>query len=231
MDFSKVKNSYRKNAYVQKEMAKRLISILKDKKGNIFNSVFEIGAGTGFLTDCINENLRYDKIVLNDITDNFTNFLPNVFLKGDIVKTDIPYKFDLILSNAVFQWIDDYNTLFLKLKNALNKNGILCFSCFGRENFKQIKDITGFGLNYPYLNDLLKENGFELLYFEEELKTLYFNDINDLLLHIKFTGVKTENKFWTKKDYINFSNLYFKKYKDNLGFELTYHPVYYLACV
>lgn len=228
MNFEKAKATYRKNAYIQKQMAENLIRILIKFFGNKFDSVFEIGAGTGFLTDEIKEKLLFKKIILNDLTDNFTNFLPDSYIKGDIIKVEIPLNLDLILSNAVFQWIEDYGLLFKKLHKSLKKEGILAFSYFGENNFAQIKNITKIGLDYPKPDEIIKQSGFEILYFEEELKTLYFKDIKELLNHIKFTGVKTENKIWTKSDFKNFEEKYLNNYKDELGFELTYHPVYYL---
>lgn len=228
MNFEKAKATYRKNAYIQKQMAENLIRILIKFFGNKFDSVFEIGAGTGFLTDEIKEKLLFKKIILNDLTDNFTNFLPDSYIKGDIIKVEIPLNLDLILSNAVFQWIEDYSLLFKKLHKSLKKEGILAFSYFGENNFAQIKNITKIGLDYPKPDEIIKQSGFEILYFEEELKTLYFKDIKELLNHIKFTGVKTENKIWTKSDFKNFEEKYLNNYKDELGFELTYHPVYYL---
>lgn len=86
MNFEKAKATYRKNAYIQKQMAENLIRILIKFFGNKFDSVFEIGAGTGFLTDEIKEKLLFKKIILNDLTDNFTNFLPDSYIKGDIIK-------------------------------------------------------------------------------------------------------------------------------------------------
>lgn len=228
MNFEKAKATYRKNAYIQKQMAENLIRILIKFFGNKFDSVFEIGAGTGFLTDEIKEKLLFKKIILNDLTDNFTNFLPDSYIKGDIIKVEIPLNLDLILSNAVFQWIEDYGLLFKKLHKSLKKEGILAFSYFGENNFAQIKNITKIGLDYPKPDKIIKQSDFEILYFEEELKTLYFKDIKELLNHIKFTGVKTENKIWTKSDFKNFEEKYLNNYKDELGFELTYHPVYYL---
>lgn len=228
MNFEKAKATYRKNAYIQKQMAENLIRILIKFFGNKFDSIFEIGAGTGFLTDEIKEKLLFKKIILNDLTDNFTNFLPDSYIKGDIIKVEIPLNLDLILSNAVFQWIEDYGLLFKKLHKSLKKGGVLAFSYFGENNFAQIKNITKIGLDYPKPDEIIKQSGFEILYFEEELKTLYFKDIKELLNHIKFTGVKTENKIWTKSDFKNFEEKYLSNYKDELGFELTYHPVYYL---
>lgn len=228
MNFEKAKTTYRKNAVVQKQMAKILVSNLIKHNGENYNNILEIGSGTGFLTDEITNNLNYKEIILNDITDNFTDYKPDKYIKGDIIEANIPNNFDLIISNAVFQWIVDYDFLFKKLFDSLNKSGILCFSTFGVKNFSQIKNTIGVGLNYPDLKPYLIKNGFELLFFEEELKTLYFKNIKDVLSHIKFTGVKTENKVWTKKDFKNFEEKYLKNYKDDMGLELTYHPCYYI---
>ena len=209
-------------------MAKKLISNLVKQNGRNYNKIFEIGSGTGFLTDEAVNNLNFKEIILNDITDNYTNYKPNKFIKEDILKAEIPNDLDLIISNAVFQWIIDYDLLFKKLFNALYKNGILCFSTFGAKNFSQIKNTVGIGLNYPDLKPYFKKAGFELLFFEEELQTLYFKNIKDVLSHIKFTGVKTENRVWTKTDFKNFEEKYLKNYKDDMGLELTYHPCYYI---
>ena len=228
MNFERAKETYRKNAVVQKQMAKVLVSKTADFFGNKFDKIFEIGSGTGFLTEKISKNFEYKELFLNDITENFTEIEPSKYIKGDILDVEIPNNLDLIISNAAFQWIEDYNLLFKKLKNSLIKEGALCFSTFGANNFSQIKDITGIGLSYPDLSDVIKENGFEILYYEEGLQTLYFKNLKDVLLHIKFTGVKTENKIWTRKDYKNFEEKYLEKYKDNLGFELTYHPCFYI---
>lgn len=228
MNFEKAKTTYRKNAVVQKQMAKKLVSNLINKNSKIYNKILEIGSGTGFLTDEIINNLTYKEIILNDLTDNFTDYKPDKYIKGDITETDIPNNFDLIISNAVFQWIINYDLLFKKLFDALCENGILCFSTFGVKNFSQIKNTIGVGLNYPDLKPYFKKAGFELLFFEEELQTLYFKNIKDVLSHIKFTGVKTENRVWTKSDFKNFEEKYLENYKDDMGLELTYHPCYYI---
>lgn len=228
-NFEKAKTSYRKNAIVQKESAFNLVEyLIKTTKRSSFDNVLEIGCGTGFLTDCIEDKIKYKKLILNDLTENFTNHTPNLFLKGDILKIEIPKNLDLILSNAVFQWVEDYSLLFSKLKASMNDGGILCFTTFGEKNFIQIKEITGIGLNYPNLTEILEDKGFKILFFEEELKTLYFNNPKELLQHIKYTGAKASDKIWTKKDVKNFEEKYFENFKDNNGFELTYHPHYYI---
>lgn len=227
--FKDAKDTYRKNAIVQKRMAKKLMDEILNTAGDTFNDVLEIGAGTGFLTDETVKSIHYKHLFLNDITENFTGHIPYKYLKGDIISTILGENaFDLILSGAALQWVEDKEKLFLKLSKALKPGGILAFSIFGKENFSQIKDITGFSLNYDSPEPLFNKAGFKVLYFEEELETLYFKEIRDILDHIKLTGVGTSGGLWTKNRYEAFKNKYLEKFKDANGFELTYHPVYYI---
>lgn len=227
-NFTKAKDTYRQNAIVQGHMAKKLICEIKKKRQN-FKNIFEIGAGTGLLTDEIVSNLTYENLFLNDLTENFTGHFPYKFYKGDILNTEIYENFDLIISNAVFQWIENKEELFLKLYSILNDDGILAFTTFGRKNFSQIKNISGFGLEYIDIEPLIEKAGFKTAYFEEELETLYFDDVRKILEHIKLTGVGTNaNCLWTKRKYGAFKEAYLERFCDNNGVELTYHPVYYI---
>lgn len=229
LNFEGAKETYRKNAVVQKRMAKKLIAEILKTCGGAFDNILEIGAGTGFLTDEITKSIHYKHLFLNDITENFTGHIPYKYLKGDIISTILEENaFDLMLSGAAIQWVNDREKLFYKLNKSLKTGGILAFSAFGKENFSQIKDITGFSLNYDFPEKIFKEAGFCVLYFEEELETLYFEGIEDILKHIKLTGVGASKGLWTKNKYETFKNEYLKRYKDGNGFELTYHPVYFI---
>lgn len=228
MDFIKAKDTYRENAIIQEKMAKKLVFEMS-KFEHKFQNVFEIGCGTGLLTDEICNEIKYDKLFLNDITENFTETVPFEFYKGDILNIEVNEGFDLIMSNAVFQWIDNKELLFLKLYNFLNKDGILAFTTFGENNFSQIKNISGFGLNYKNLKPFIEKTGFKILYFEEELETLYFKSVQEILEHIKLTGVGTNaNCLWTRRKFEAFKVEYLKRFSDNNGVELTYHPQYFI---
>lgn len=230
MDFVKAKDTYRENAVIQGKMAKKLIAETLQKCGADFKNVFEIGAGTGLLSDIAIAKLNYNKLFLNDLTENFTGIKPFKYYKGDILEIHFEEKFDLIISNAVFQWVKDKEGLFNKLFNGLNKGGILAFTTFGNKNFNQIKDAIGFSLDYTDLTPYIKKTGFEILYFEEELETLYFNDVRNTLEHIKLTGVGANaNHLWTKHKYEIFKERYLNSFSDDNGVSLTYHPLYFIC--
>lgn len=231
MDFIGAKNTYKDNAIVQKKMAKKLVLETVSKAGNNFNDIFEIGSGTGLLTDEIIANFNFKRLFLNDLNENFTGRTCEKYFKGDIskIKFEDNFKADLIISNAVFQWIDDKEGLFSKLFSLIRQNGVLAFTYFGCKNFCQIKDISGFGLNYEDIRPVIKKTGFSVLYFEEELETLYFKDVQKILEHIKLTGVGTNsNHLWTKSKYEAFKERYLESFSDKNGVELTYHPQYFV---
>ena len=231
MDFSIAKDTYRENAFVQKNMAKSLMFLLEKTCGNSFDKILEIGAGTGFLTKNIISKLKYEELILNDITDNFTQ-VDVEFIKGDASKIDLPCDCDLIISNAVFQWIDEPCAFFNKIKTNLKNGAVLAFSSFGEQNFKQFKKITQIGLEAFDYEKILKSCGFKVLHFEQEVQTLYFKNPKEVLKHIKATGVSIKRgERWTKSKLENFENMYRKYFVDGNGAELTYHPLYIVASI
>jgi len=234
MDFSGAKDTYRENAVVQKKMADKLVFETIKIAGKNFENVFETGAGTGLLTDKIVSEIQYKRLFLNDITENFTGVEPFKFLKGDIldINKDNRYKnkFNLIMSNAMFQWIEDRKKLFSKLYELLAEGGFLAFTTFGEKNFSQIKETTGFSLDYSSVEPFIKEAGFEILYKEEELQTLYFESVRKILEHIKLTGTGKNNRcLWTKNKFEVLKKEYLKNFCDDNGAALTYHPVYFVC--
>lgn len=233
MNFDKVEKSYNQNAIVQFEMAKKMAALIK-KHCVCPKKILEIGSGTGFLTNHLFDEFNLNcELFLNDINKNQTKveIPPQNFIQGNILEVEIPNNIDLIASNAVFQWIN-LNKLFQKLYTHLNNNTTVAFSTFGEENYKQFKNFGG--INYLKMNeleDILKENSFEIIHLEEQIFTLYFNTPYEILKHIKSTGVTTFNnekksKLWTKSAMANFEKDYLKENLDNNGVSLTYHPIF-----
>ncbi len=230
MNFGKIKETYNKNAIVQEKMAKKLFRVIENFSHSPLK-LLEIGCGTGFLTRQLVEKFE-GEIFLNDINPNQTEFNNVAFLQGDICEIEIPDSVDLIASNAVFQWINNLESLFLKLRSSLAPGGILAFSTFGLQNYKQFGEFGA--LNYLDLSELeriLTKSSFKILHLEEELMSLYFNSPNDVLNHIKTTGVSTfgGSGLWTYGMLKKFEETYIQKYSDNNGVELTYHPIYVCA--
>ena len=144
--FSRKLNSYNENAKIQKQMAESLInSLISHYSKQKYDNVLEIGCGTGLLTELAIKNLVFDNYTAVDIVPDCENYVKKISSDIDFFSNDVENfinttqnKYDLILSNASFQWIENLPDFIHKLVKKLNENGILLFSSFGKENFREI---------------------------------------------------------------------------------------------
>ncbi|EAL9917393.1 malonyl-ACP O-methyltransferase, partial [Campylobacter jejuni] len=192
MNFLKAKD-YEKHAKVQDFMGLKLCEILKDLKISHFEKVFEFGCGRGELSKKLQNFITFNEYLKNDILNFKENSNILIFDMNEIAKQDLSKeKFDLIVSNATLQWLD-LKRIILSLRDMLNQNGILLLSTFAKQNLKEIKQSTGFGLNYFSLNEL--EQIFKVYFNEvkitQELVELSFDNALDVFRHLKLSGVNS----------------------------------------
>ena len=223
MNFLKAKD-YEKHAKVQDFMGLKLCEILKDLKISHFEKVFEFGCGRGELSKKLQNFITFDEYLKNDILDFKENSNILIFDMNEIAKQDLSKeKFDLIVSNATLQWLD-LKRIILSLRNMLNQNGILLLSTFAEQNLKEIKQSTGFGLNYFSLNEL--EQIFKVYFNEvkitQELIKLSFDNALDVFRHLKLSGVNSLGFYPLNKGFL-------KKFEEKFQNKLTYHPVFILC--
>ena len=190
--FSKSFSTYDDNAFIQNIMASNLIKFVPL---NNFNSIFEVGCGTGILTRYIKTFFLYKNYTANDIVQESKKYVQKIikdvtFVCGDIEQVKIDKKFDLIISNACLQWCNNLNATIIKLVNMLNKNGILAISIFGQKNLCEIKQLLNVSLNYPKVADIINNvDNFKTIYVGEEIKKIYFDSPIDIIRHFKQTWV------------------------------------------
>lgn len=235
--FQKSLQTYNQEAFVQKKMAYNLKNMLKNCCGNRFDSIFEIGCGTGLLTEILINSLDFKEYRANDLVPGCIEFVkPFIdeenFFPGDAEKENLIGKNqDLIISNAVFQWFEDMEYVFKTLHNKLNKKGILAFTTFSKDNLKEVKSITGNGLPYITEKEMIKKGAeyFDLIDFKEEEITLFFKSPMKVLKHFKHTGVNSlGTKAMVGKELKNFINEYEKNFGNEGSVSLTYTPMTFL---
>lgn len=232
--FSKSINSYDNTAVVQKEMAMLLIDKILTGCGKDFRKVFEFGVGTGFLSKNILDKITFEDYYANDIIEESEFCIKNIidnakFLPGDIEKIELNNKFDLVVSNAVMQWIGDVDELLYKIKNNMSQDGYFAFTTFGEQNYKEIKETTGVSLNYLKSETLKEkcEKHFDIISYEENVQTLYFDTPLDVLKHIKKSGTNgIASTHWTVSKLKAFEEFYKNSFAMANKVVLTYNPVY-----
>lgn len=216
MNFDKHFDRYDKNAHIQKIVAKQLIELVPKKK---YNTIFEIGAGTGILTKDIIKNIKYKYLIVNDKYSDSKLYIRDLpyteFIEGDIEKLDIK-KNDLTISSSVFQWIGDKDRLFEKVSKATDT---LVFSIYIKGNLIEISDHFGISLKYLDMKELktLLSSYFKNIKEHEKSFKLKFDSPIDSLKHLKNTGVTRIGHTNTKK---------IKSYPSK---ELTYKVGYFVC--
>ncbi len=232
--FEKSMQNYDKNAVVQKTMASKMLTKLSKIK-NHYDTILELGSGTGILTTQIAQNLHFKTYYANDLIEKSKIYIQKSipqaqFLCGNALKIKTAKQADLIISNAMFQWFENLDKALQILTTQLNNQGILAFSTFTKGNYKEIKELTGLTLEYKSTDEIentLKNNGFEILYIENFTKELKFNTPLELLAHMKNTGVNSlSENTWTIKDVKTFCDKYSKIYPSVC---LTYAPLIVIA--
>ncbi|HEF2304548.1 TPA: malonyl-ACP O-methyltransferase BioC [Campylobacter jejuni] len=223
MNFLKAKD-YEKHAKVQDFMGLKLCEILKDLKISHFEKVFEFGCGRGELSKKLQNFITFNEYLKNDILNFKENSNILIFDMNEIAKQDLSKeKFDLIVSNATLQWLD-LKRIIPSLRDMLNQNGILLLSTFAEQNLKEIKQSTGFGLNYFSLNEL--EQIFKVYFNEvkitQELIKLSFDNALDVFRHLKLSGVNSLGFYPLNKGFL-------KEFEEKFQNKLTYHPVFILC--
>ena len=223
MNFLKAKD-YEKHAKVQDFMCLKLCEILKNLRISHFEKVFEFGCGRGELSKKLQNFITFDEYLKNDILDFKENSSILIFDMNEIAKQDLSKeKFDLIVSNATLQWLD-LKRIIPSLRDMLNQNGILLLSTFAEQNLKEIKQSTGFGLNYFSLNEL--EQIFKVYFNEvkitQELIKLSFDNALDVFRHLKLSGVNSLGFYHLNKGFL-------KEFEEKFQNKLTYHPVFILC--
>lgn len=231
--------TYSESAEVQRQMAERLTSMICGKRTD-FTSVLEIGAGTGLLTGLLDRSIRWKRRIVNDLVEECRPFhadrADTVFVPGDAETAEWGAdEFDLICSNAAFQWLTDLPSFLKKLHRASAPDGLLAFSTFGPDNLKELTELTGSRLDYhprDGLEKLLTDAGYRLLHASEEIRIQSFDDPREILVQMRRTGVSASRArtWWTPRRIADLCAEYERRFRLPSGrLRLTWHPIYILS--
>ena len=241
--FSKAALSYENAAFKQKLMAEDLIKLIDPKI--CVDKVYEIGCGTGFLSELLFNTLDIKTFYINDISSLMLSFCKDkllalkgktpeiVFIEGDGASLILPKACDLIVSNAVFQWFVDFKSALLHIKTNLKQGGTLCFSTFLSGTCVELESLGLPCIKYlteQELLSILEECGFEIDIFELQKQSLIFENPYKLLKFFKETGTNSLiSHQWTPGILKRFMREYEAKFKVPNGVNLSWIPCYVKA--
>ena len=231
-NFSRYAGYYDKYCSVQNLCALQLISKVA---GREFNNILDIGCGTGNYTKLLRDRFPSARIKAIDISEDMIRIAGNKlrdekteFLVADAEAVDLSERFDLITSNACFQWFENLEGTLFKYKNLLNKNGLILFSVFGPSTFYELnaslKEIFEEGnlisscgfLEKSRLSAILKRH-FKGIAIEEQMLRQEHNSVSELLNKIRYTGARgfgaNGRGFWTGEIINELQRVYSARFK------------------
>ena len=174
--FSKAITTYPKEANVQRQIAGKMIRLLTEHIPSPCSKVIEFGCGTGIYSRMLLQALRPEELLLNDLCPDMKYCCEDLlmkkqvsFLPGDAETVSFPTESTLITSCSALQWFESPENFFERCNTLLNNQGYFAFSTFGKENMKEIRELTGNGLPYRSREELevALSPHFDILYSEE----------------------------------------------------------------
>ncbi|MDP5274920.1 malonyl-ACP O-methyltransferase BioC [Chengkuizengella axinellae] len=256
-NFSRHAMEYDQYAKVQKEMAMKLMQLNNNNASKSYSNILEIGCGTGNLTKLLLENYPNAKYSVIDLSESMIqqtkqkiggmhkdiNFY--VMDAESITQNPFEQSFDLIISNATFQWFNEPEQTVVEYMNCLNDKGVFAFSTFGPDTFHELH--TSFyeiekkmnithqqhGQKFMSLNSwhqLFSQHMHEVSIVEERIVEQY-DSVREFMYHVKRVGAGNASVAGgsqsgmgvNRKMILNMEKYYTEHYSDVKGIQATYH--------
>jgi len=230
-NFSKHARVYDQHSRVQNLCASTLINQVGT---NSFSSILDIGCGTGNYTKLLRDRFPQAKIKAVDISAEMIEVAKEKlgpgeveFIVADAEGLNLGEEFDLISSNASFQWFQELESDLTRYKQALKRGGLILFSTFGPKTFFQLHSCLEEFLNKPLLisaSNFLSKGEIEAILkgifkevrVGEEIYNHQFNSLLELLENLRCTGTRGDGLkgeiFWTPRTIASIEEIYKKRF-------------------
>ena len=193
-EFSRFAHEYNKYNVIQKNVAKKLCTLL-DRKN--YAKILDIGAGDGAVYENLSEqNIRFSNFVALDFSEEMLDIhrtdksIEKVcldFNKKNFSSTFKVNEFDLIISSSALQWSSNLSSVLKELSSLSDK---FLFSFFTANTFKTLHGTID--INSPILKkEKILDSLDEFFVYELEIVEykVDFDSVHEMLRYIKKSGV------------------------------------------
>jgi len=210
-------NEYDQYAKVQKLMALELLQKLPLQAKVL--KILELGSGTGYLTERLLTMFPQAELTAVDLAPEMLAMIEQCVGRGrvdlvcdDLETMQLDQKYDLIISSATFQWLNEPALVMKKFIQALSPQGILAVATFGVETFTELHQAyqkAGLKLGYSKLQppgqkffsltewrsvlEQVSAGQPAKLQFFESFCNEYFSQTRDFLQAVKKIGASNSN--------------------------------------
>ncbi len=211
--FSKAAKTYDNYAFIQRNIAEKLISFINQE--DKYKKIVELGCGTGCYSGFLRKRFLDSAILSIDISQEMTDIAskknPSIqCINADIETLALDFfdDFDFITSNSVIHWLNN-PFYFIKRFNEIRKlPKCLLFSIFGNNTLAELSKFIQeplISVSFHSKNEwefFLQDNFPDNFTLIPETSHKTYPDLISLLRSLKYTGVnvKDNNKFiWSRK--------------------------------
>lgn len=249
--FAQAAASYDAYASLQRSIAENLLKSLTADSG--VERVLDLGSGTGFCTDKLNELFPRAEIISLDIAEEMLRYARNRHRNQELAEhficadaENLPLldkSVDVIFSSLSIQWCQNYNRLFAELKRLLRPGGRLRISSFGPGTLEELKlawqkvdrfvHVNQFRSDSFLLNEL-NSQGFEDAQIQNETRRVHYPDFNTLARELKAIGAHNMNAgrdrgLSGRGKISRLKKVFEEGFCENKGIPVTYQVQYLLA--
>lgn len=232
-NFSRCARHYDSYSAVQDLCGSRLI----ERTGSdSFDSILDVGCGTGNYTALLRKRFPGARITAIDISAGMIEAAkgkfsdPGIdFTAMDGEEVDFNEEFDLVSSNATFQWFAFPEKAIERYKDALRPGGTFLFSAFGPRTLNELARSLArlFGkatpissTDFPDLEELNRtlKDFFREVEVEEWIHKKGYGSLQELLNNIRYTGTRGRGVgrcgFWSPGRLRDLEGIYRKGFTD-----------------
>jgi len=209
--FDVASQSYNQYTSLQRQIGDRLLSN-EAAKNNRYQSVLDIGSGTGYLTKKLSELSGVDNLYALDIAvgmlkqtrHHLGGYQAKGLICADAEKLPITDGIiDVIYSNLAFQWCENLEKVFCQTYRVLQPKGSFVFSTFGPSTLFELKQSWNEGDKAVHVNSFVGEDdirqnlqlaGFKNILILSDDIVKYYESPKQLMLDLKGMGAHNMNQ-------------------------------------
>jgi malonyl-CoA O-methyltransferase len=252
--FSNAAMQYEVLAGLQRAIGRELVHQVLDQGD--YGSILDVGMGTGRLTNRLKMLFPQALVVGIDFAPGMIDQARAKYDSFHMVMADaarLPFKlgrFDLIISNLVYQWLDNLEEAFKLNYSILGDMGQCVFTLFGERTLQELfvslewawrqgAGATSIGQalpvgrlpSYERVMAAVQQAGFAEVQARRELITTHFPDMMALVKWVKETGANGIKKdFFVGRDCLAAASAYYQKhYQDRWGVYASFEILWFRA--
>ncbi len=209
--FAKAAQQYDQHAHLQRLVGERLLERLEIIKMQP-QTIVDVGCGTGGLMRTVGERFKQAQLYAVDIAvpmlhqaraqapRGFWLFSQSRHFFVAAAAQALPFanqSVDLLISNLMLQWCNDFHKVFQEFARVLKPDGVLLFSTLGPDSLKQLRQAWANVDDYSHVNrfldmhelgDGLLASGLTNPVMDVDWLTYHYPDVKSVVKNIRGIG-------------------------------------------